>query len=204
MTLMIFCSVFAVSATSNTFSFKVGAYAPADLKTGIIWGADYGYSIDENVSLVLGADLYYKKITDREDLGNTEKVGVNLGTGRYLSEWKGLHMPFMAKIIVEIPLDDYSDFTPFATGGIGFGFTHISFTDIEESTGDANDESLTYGGFVWQLGAGVSYRVGSRSKLTGELIYNRAKFEKDEEDGYYTTLNSSGLMIRGGFTLLLF
>ena len=194
----------APAFASNTFSFKVGAYAPADLKAGIIWGADYGYSVDENVSILIGADLYYKNITDREDLGDTEKVGVTLETGRYLSEWKGLHLPLTAKVMIEFPMGDYSNFKPFMTAGLGFGFTHISFTDIEESTGDANDESLTYGGFVWQLGGGVLYRIGSRSNLLGEILYNSAKFEKDEDNGYYTTLNSSGLIIRAGFNVLMF
>ncbi|HHH84455.1 MAG TPA: hypothetical protein ENL15_00700, partial [Firmicutes bacterium] len=47
----------AIPASKN-MTFKVGLYAPAELKAGAIWGLEYGYAIDENVSLLFGGDLY--------------------------------------------------------------------------------------------------------------------------------------------------
>jgi opacity protein-like surface antigen len=201
--ILLFSGVLSVSASKN-LTFKAGLYAPADLKAGIIWGMEYGYAVDENVALLFGADLYWKTIDNKEDLGDTESVGVNLETGRYLSQWKGFHLPLTAKIRIAVPLDHYSSIKPFITAGLGVGYTHISFTDMADGGGDAQKESLTYTGLVWQAGGGILYRIGSRSSLIGEILYNGAKFNKDEEGGYYTTLNSSGLMFRAGINLLMF
>ncbi|HPE20960.1 MAG TPA: outer membrane beta-barrel protein [Candidatus Mcinerneyibacteriales bacterium] len=204
LTVILLAVALSTAHASKNMTFKVGLYAPAELKTGVIWGLEYGYAIDENVSLLFGGDLYWKTIEDKEDLGDTESVGVNLETGRYLSKWKGFHMPLTAKIRMAIPLDNYSSLKPFVTAGLGIGYTHISFTDLANDGTDPQEDSLTYTGLVWQAGGGILYRIGSRSSLIGEMIYNGAKFEKDEEGGYYTTLNSSGLMFRVGFNILMF
>ncbi|HMA68673.1 MAG TPA: outer membrane beta-barrel protein [Candidatus Mcinerneyibacterium sp.] len=201
--LLLIFIIFSISifSLSNNFAFKVGYYFPSELKSGVIWGIDYGYAIDENVSVVLTGDLYYKKIRDITKKGEIEQVGVKQEIFQKLNEWKGLHIPLTVKFKVKFPVGSYK-IKPYGALGIGYGMTHVSFegTDI----GDNNiDDSITYTGFVWQASGGILYRLGSRSNLVAELMYNGAKFEKDNEN-YFTTLNSSGLVIRTGIDILLF
>lgn len=193
--------VFSVYAGSNSFTFKAGYYFPAEFESGIIWGADYGYVIDENVSLLLGGDLYYKSIRDIKKPDEIEQVGVKQEEITEVSEWTGLHIPLTGKVKIKIPANS-NKFKPYGIAGLGVGFTHVSFKGTHQDDGE-KDESLTYSGFVWQLGGGAMYRIGSRSNLLVEMIYNGAKFEKEHED-YFTTLNSGGLMFRVGINVLMF
>ncbi len=200
--ILFFVSITFLFGLSNNFTFKVGYFAPSELKSGVVWGADYGYVIDENVTFLLSGDLYYRSIRNISKTGEIESYGVNQEKFVELSEWTGLHVPVTAKFKINFPLKSYK-FKPYAIGGMGFGLTNVSFEGQNVDTSNNQEESLTYTGFVWQVGGGVMYRIGSRSNLLLEVIYNRAEFEKDNED-YFTTLDSSGLMLRAGISVVIF
>lgn len=196
-------------ATSNSFSFKVGYYMPNDLPyNGIIWGADYGYQVDENVEILASGDLYVRSVEDITDRGDVEKVGVNINQYTKLSEWSAWHLPLTFKVRISFPMDDNDAIKPFAVAGIGYGITHVSFTASADADGDPlatpHEESITYSGFVWQVGGGVKMRVGSRSNLIGEFIYNGASFDKKEDELNFSNLDSSGIIIRAGINVILF
>src|SRR6056297_3081269 len=95
--------IFSVYATSNSFTFKAGYYFPAELESGVIWGADYGYVIDENVSLLFGGDLYYKSIRNIKKQDEIKQVGVKEEVFTEVSEWTGFHIPLTGKVKVKIP-----------------------------------------------------------------------------------------------------
>ena len=198
--LIFFVSIFSLSvfATSKDFSFKVGYYAPSNLKSGIVWGVDYGYAVDEAVSIGIGADLYYRTVKDIKDIGEAKDLGVTITASETMSEWKAWHLPILAKVRFNIPMSDgYEALRPFLTGGLGYGITHVSYTISKE-------ESTTYTGFVWQIGGGAMYRLGGRSNFLVEIIYNGASFDKDESETKFTTLDSSGVMFRVGINVQLF
>jgi opacity protein-like surface antigen len=174
---------------------------PSELKSGVVWGADYGYVIDENVSLLIGGDLYYRNIRNITKTGEIEDMGIKQEEFQELSEWTGYHIPITGKFKIKFPMQGYR-FKPYGIGGVGFGLTHVSFEGTDISNENQKD-SLTYTGFVWQLGGGILYRIGSKSNLIIEIIYNRANFEKENEN-YFTTLDSSGLMLRAGINVLMF
>ncbi len=203
-------AVFAVTcATSNSFSFKVGYYMPNDLPyNGIIWGADYGYQVDENVEILASGDLFLRSVENITDQGDIEKVGVPISQFSKLSEWSVWHLPLTFKVRISFPIDEESKVKPFALAGIGYGITHVSYTASADENGDplANpqEESLTYNGFVWQVGGGVMLRVGSRSNFIGELIYNGASFDKKEGELLFSNLDSSGFILRAGINVILF
>lgn len=202
--LLLFVLLFAsfpLFAQSNSLALKAGYFAPADLKSGAIFGLDYGYIIDESVTILLGCDFFYRSIRDDADLGDAEQLGVKIGKGEHLSRWTGWHLPLTAKVKVEFPTNE-ERLRPYAAAGVGYGFTHVSF-DKFNNLNSPSSASLTYDGFVWQVGGGVLYSIGSRSQLLFEAMYDGASFEKDEDNNKFTTLNSSGLIIRGGVNFQL-
>ncbi|MGE5457990.1 MAG: hypothetical protein ACM3RX_06510 [Methanococcaceae archaeon] len=190
--------VWTISAfgQENSVTLKAGYYFPTNLKSGAIFGLDYGFRFDESVSILFGSDFYYKSIRDDADLGNAEHLGIKIGQGERLSQWVGWHLPVTAKVRVEIPLQD-ERLKPYAIGGIGYGFTSISY-DKFNSASNISSSSLNYNGFVWQLGGGLMFGLGSRSHLILEAIYNGANFDKDETANRFSTLNSSGFVLRAG------
>ncbi|RJP65727.1 MAG: hypothetical protein C4539_12895 [Ignavibacteriales bacterium] len=181
----------------KSFSFKVGVYTPYNLKTGFVYGIDYGTYINENVAFIFGADLYYKSIRNDSYLTSAEKLGVKINTGQRLSEWVGWHLPITAKLKVEFPLP-HSPIYPYAIGGIGYGVTRVSFETFNNAEDESEANSITYNGFVWQLGGGIFYKIGYNSNLVFEVIHNAADFEKEERYNTFSSLNSSGVMFRAG------
>jgi opacity protein-like surface antigen len=190
-------------AQQRSWTLKAGAYFPLDLKTGTMFGADYGYAVDETVTLLFGGDFYYRGIRNDADLGDAEKLGVKISTGEHLSKWTGWHLPLTFKIRLTFPTQN-ERLTPFGIAGLGYGITYVSYDIYNDARKFPSESSLTYSGFVWQVGGGVLYQIGRNSELMGELIYNGASFEKDEENNRYTTLNSSGVILRAGINLYIF
>ncbi len=181
----------------KSFSFKAGVYTPYDLKTGFIYGIDYGTYLNENVSFIFGADLYYKSIRNDSFLTSADKLGVNITTGQKLNEWICWHFPLTAKIKAEFPLRQSPVF-PYVIGGVGYGFTHVSYEKFDNSSDRSESASLTYSGFVWQIGGGIMYKIGYNSNLVFEIMHNNAEFEKEEEFNKFSSLNSSGVIFRAG------
>jgi opacity protein-like surface antigen len=186
----------------NDFALKIGIYTPYDLKTGVIYGIDYGSKINENLTFLFGADLYYKNITNDYRLGSEEKLGVKIGTGQRLNEWVGWHLPLTLKLRIEIPLER-TPINPYIVGGVGYGITHISYEIYNNNSYESETSSLNYNGFVWQAGGGVLFRIGRRANLLFEIMHNSAFFEKEERYNMFTTLNSSGAIFRFGIDFIL-
>lgn len=183
----------SLSAQPKSVSLKAGYYFPSSLKSGVIFGADYGFRIDERLAILFGADFYYKGIKEDVSYGDAEQLGVRISSGEHLSKWQGWHLPLTGKIRVELPWTNDA-VNPFLTAGAGYGFTSVSYEMFTSNL----SASYTYSGFVWQLGGGAMFRLGARSHLLAELVYNGASFDKDDMGHKFTTLNSSGLILRAG------
>lgn len=181
----------------KSFTFKAGYYTPYDLKSGFIYGIDYGTMVNENIAFLISGDLYYRDIRNDSFLGSTEKLGIKINEGQRLDEWIGWHLPITAKLRIEFPVNR-SLVTPFAIGGIGYGVTRVSYQTFDSYSDDSYTSSLTYHGFVWQLGGGIMYPIGRHANLLFEVMHNSAVFEKEERSHYFTQLNSSGVIFRLG------
>ena len=184
-------------AQRNDFAVKLGIYTPYDLKSGIIYGIDYGSKLNENITFLFGCDLYYKDIRNDYNFGSVEKLGIKIGTGQKLNEWVGWHMPLTLKLRIEIPLEK-TPVKPYAVGGVGYGVTHISYETYNKISDESETTSLTYNGLVWQIGGGILFRIGRRTNLLLEIMHNSASFEKEERFNMFSTLNSSGAIFRFG------
>lgn len=185
-------------AQTKCFGLKAGYYFPANLKSGVIFGLDYGYRIDESVSIMLGTDFYFKSINQDVTVGEAEELGVKITQGELLSQWFGWHLPVTLKAKIEIPLQD-EGIKPFGFAGFGYGATYISYEKFNEH----QSASLTYSGFVWQLGGGAGFALGSKSNLIVEALYNGASFDKNISANRFTTLNSSGFVLRAGINFFM-
>jgi hypothetical protein len=195
--IMILLIPLLVNAQWKDLTFKAGVYTPYDLKSGVIYGMDYGTKLNENIVLLFGADLYYKSIVNDAYLSNEEVLGVKIRTGQRLSEWVGWHLPLTAKLRVEFPLEKLP-VKPYAIGGVGYGVTHISYESYNNLNDETETESITYNGFVWQIGGGILLKLGYHSNLLFEVIHNSAYFEKEERFNQFSALNSSGVLFRVG------
>jgi opacity protein-like surface antigen len=195
-TLLFFLPILSFAQWKN-ISFKAGIYTPYDLKSGAIYGIDYGTRLNENIVFMLGGDLYYKSIVNDAYLTNEEKLGVKIKTGQRLNEWIGWHFPLTAKLKVEFPIERVL-IKPYVVGGVGYGITHVSYETYNNLTEDSETESLTYNGFVWQVGGGIMLRLGHRANLLFEVMHNSAYFEKEERYNQFSVLNSSGVLFRVG------
>lgn len=185
------------NAQWKTFSLKAGYYTPYDLKSGVIYGLDYGTYINENIAFLISGDLYYRNIVNDSFLGSSDRLGVKVKEGQRLDEWVGWHLPITAKIRVEFPVNR-SLITPFVIGGVGYGITRVSYETFDSYSEDIYTSSLTYHGVVWQLGGGIMYPMGRNANLLFEVAHNSAVFEKEEKNHYFTELNSSGVLFRLG------
>ncbi|MEI7811831.1 MAG: outer membrane beta-barrel protein [Ignavibacteria bacterium] len=187
-----------VSAQWHSLALKAGVYTPYDLKTGAIYGIDYSTIFNDNLSLLVSCDLYYKSIANDAYLESSKRLGADIQTVQRLSEWVGWHLPVTVKLRFEIPLEQ-TFFRPFIVGGLGYGVTHISYQSFADSLDNSSkSSSLTYNGLVWQFGGGILYRIGNNTDMIFEIIQNSAEFQHNEDNFRFTTLNSSGIIFRLG------
>ncbi|MGE5498250.1 MAG: outer membrane beta-barrel protein [Syntrophothermus sp.] len=188
-----------LSAQWKTFSFKAGVYTPFDLKTGAVYGIDYGAYLDKNIALLFSGDLYYKSILNDSFLESSDQLGVNIKTGQHLGEWTGWHLPLTGKIRFEFPMENKL-FRPYVIAGVGYGFTRISYFALNENGIDGESNSMTFNGMVWQLGAGALYRISTNTDILFEIVHNNAEFRDNIDRFRFTSLNSSGIMFRLGLS----
>lgn len=195
--IIILLPVMIANAQWKSFTFKAGYYTPYDLKSGFIYGLDYGFFANETVAFLISGDLYYREIRNDSYLGSSERLGIKIREGQRLDEWVGWHFPVTAKLRVEFPVNR-SLVSPFAIGGVGYGLTRVSYETYDSYAEESDAASLTYHGMVWQIGGGIMYYFSRNSSLLFEIMHNSAVFEKEEKDHYFTEMNSSGVIFRLG------
>lgn len=190
-------------AQLKSLSFKVGVYTPYDLKTGVMFGMDYGIIVNEHITFLFGTDVYYKDISNESYLSSTEKLGVKIRSGQRMNEWVAWHVPITGKVRIEFPMQK-GPLYPYVVAGIGYGVTHISYGMYSSYSEKPEESTLTYHGGVWQIGGGILYNLNKNTDLLFEIMQNSANFEKDEGYNYFSTLNSSGVVFRAGVHFAFF
>lgn len=200
--MLIFILPIILNAQMTDIAFKIGYYTPYDLKSGFMYSMDYGIILDRNISLLIGADLYYKSISNEAYLDSYENLGVKIRKGQRLDEWTGVHLPILGKIRFEIPVEE-KYLHPYVYGGVGYGFTHVSLETYDQDLQEPASESFTYHGVVWQVGGGIMFQISRFSNLLFEIGHNYALFEKEEDYNLFTTLNSSGFMFKFGIDIAI-
>ncbi|MDM7926561.1 MAG: hypothetical protein QUS35_11155 [bacterium] len=172
-------------------------------RTGLIFGANYGVSVDERVDLGLGVSLYHKGY--REETGiDTSRTGA--GSEVHLVstplEYSTTIIPLTANVTVHIPFQPPLGY--YIGGSLAYELLFDKYTNYE--TGDK--DNARFGGFGWMARAGAELTIGTRSSLTLEAFYNgcTVKADRKKVSGMPTweEVDLSGIGFRGGIRVELY
>jgi hypothetical protein len=184
-------------AGNRAYSFRVSYFLPDYADSWFTFGGSVGAMIDEAVEIGIGTDIYYRYYTKDTEVAG-DKDGTFIITREV--EYNTVIIPLMAELTVKLPIIWKSSI--FAHGGVGY---EIMWNKEQDYTTDASDRRL-YGGFAWQLGAGVSLRLGHSSALFAEGYYHHAKVKRRLKDvvqylPMFEQVNLSGVGARVGLSI---
>jgi hypothetical protein len=184
------------SAQLHISGIRLGYLDPKDSKAGLMLGMDLTSRVDESVELGATVNVFrrnYQKITPVAK--SSSAGGLEETTVQKELEFTTFFLPIMGEAIVHFSDDD---FHWFANGGLGYEM----LWNNENNFVDRKKERRFYSGFVWMVGGGFQYRIGSRSAVIAEIFYHDAKVKRDEtkKDGLpvWSQVNLSGIGFRGG------
>lgn len=177
---------FSNAAAQNSIVLKAGGiYTLSFEKVGFLGGVEVGRQIDEMVNINIGASL--QKTGDREV---TRSDSVSAQGGGY--EYKKItvedaHWVYPVKAGLRVRLPIGSSMLPTLSGGLGYAYYDYT-PDAHDSTGQS--ESLQtegwHQGFYWESGIGFDWKLGSRSSLIAEAVYQSS--EPANENDYARNL----------------
>jgi hypothetical protein len=172
-------------------------------RAGLIFGANYGISVDERVDLGLGLSVYHKGY--RETTGiDTSQTGAGSEVHRVMTplEYSTTIIPLTASVTVHIPFQPPLGY--YIGGSLAYEFLFDKYTNYE--TGDK--DNARFGGFGWMARAGAELIIGTRSSLTLEAFYNGCTVKGDRKKisgmPSWKEVDLSGLGFRGGIRVELY
>jgi len=187
----------AYADKGRAYTLRVSYFLPDYADSWFTFGGSVGTMIDESIVIGIGTDIYYKYYTKDTEVA-TDKDGTTIVTTEV--EYNTVIVPLMAELMVNLPALWKGSI--FAHGGIGY---EIMWNKEQNYAQDVTDRRL-YGGFAWQLGAGVSLRLGRSSALFAEGYYHHAKVRRKLKDvvvylPVFEQVNLSGVGVRVGLSI---
>lgn len=196
---------YTIAQPGESFIDIHGGYLdPKDTENGMLVGASLISSFDDAVDIGFGFDLFQKSYTKEAQVASSISGDTQLTTYSTLVDFKRTVIPLYLSLKVKIPTTRSRAFGYFARASLSYQFLFS-----QEKNYEANkSESRKYRGLGWQAGGGIFYRVGRRSTLLGEAIYNSCSVGRDvtkQSDQLPLTerVNLSGLGIRFGVELAI-
>jgi hypothetical protein len=157
-----------------------GYLNPKDAKSGMLVGGTWGTSIDESVDIGIGFDIFHKSYREETEVATDTRDDFESNTFATELEYARTILPVMLEINVRVPLGRYMGYM--FRGNLGYTWLHSKekfYGSSEKQYKDAANETRNFGGFGWQLGAGIYYAIGSRSTLAGDVFYNSCEVSRD-------------------------
>ena len=165
----------------------------------MIVGGSWGKMIDQNVGWEIEVDYFWRTFTQettvRVDQGQTQSTTI---VTEIENSTKMLPLFFKLSFLSE----SFPNLDLRVSGALGYAFLW---------TRDANyklgvEESSSYSGFAWQVGAGLSFPVSRAADFYGEAIYLGTTPSTDEgttTEGLpqRTEVDMSGIWLRLGLRL---
>jgi outer membrane protein W len=176
-------AVFAahLAAEPDFWGLRAGFLAPADAKTGFMFGAYEGWTIDNAVQLHLAGDFYMKNYSKVKNIGYQTDVANNPVTTRQkTSDISTYYLPLTFNLRVGIPAQ--SAITPYVGAGLGWGLLWEDVYVAADTEHKKVDTVKFYNGFNANLAAGARLPLGERSTLTGEVFYNIGAMKRNIEE----------------------
>lgn len=175
---------------------KVGYYDPRDAKGGLIIGGVIGTAVDEAVDVGVGLDFFRGSNKKETKTGETSTVGGTTETAwRLDAESSSTIIPILAQASIRISASSQLSYA--FGGGIGYELFWAKEKEYNESGEAINSKSRFYHGFDWMLTGGILYKLGTRSALIIEALYNGSELSRTE-DNITFRVNPSGFGIRAG------
>jgi hypothetical protein len=183
-------------------SLKFGFFNPKDATSGLIFGINYGYIIDETIDVGFSVDFFRKSYQKDTEIAKTVKAqDITEVTKQRDMEFTTIILPLMATSNIRIPVSRISPVFLVINGGLGW---EMMF-NTEQNYIQDKKESRFYHGFGYTINIGMMYQIGSRSAVFGELGYNGCKVSRnynvEEGTPIWDEVNISGLMFKVGLRL---
>ncbi len=188
-------------AQLNNASIKLGYFNPAGANGGFIIGYEGGKIIDERLLFGWSIDWFHANYVDKKLVGDYNQV-YGFGQINELRAKTNLHeFPLLLNFRGEFPVAPLT--RVYAVGGVGVEFLLINYRTFNNPD---NDEFKAAFDFSWRIGAGILYRIGSRSEIFGQLDYHSSmpSWEYEVNDGtvgkkiFERSFDMSGIMARVG------
>ncbi len=188
--------------------FKVGYFYPKDVKSGWLFGANFGRMIDESLSWSFEANYFQKGV--KETVKDYELNLPNNVTakGRHLTlESTTRILSLFGKLNYEHPLAPQSPFYIRASAGLGWEM----LWDKEDNY-DAPEPVHSkhfFHGFGWQGSAGVGLAISSSANFFVDLFYNNSNVKRNTSSKTdwvksWEEINISGIGIKFGVSIVGF
>lgn len=201
--LLILISAPALFSQLNRASIKLGYFNPTAADGGFIIGYEGGKIIDERLTFGWSIDWYHSNYVDKKLVSEFNQVyPIGIGQVNELRAKTNLHeFPILLNFRGEFPIAPLTRF--YATGGVGIEFLLINYRSFQNPE---NDEFKAAFDFSWRIGAGLLYRIGSRSEIFGQLDYHSSEpsweYEVNDQNLgkriFERSFDMSGVMFRVG------
>ena len=192
---ILICTTVAIGQ-HTIYELEVGALFPEDTEMGTIIGLSAGRMVDENLGWTFQVQYFWRTFT--QEYTTTETGGTTKEeTIATEIENSTKMLPIMAKIIFLSQIGPKFDIR--INGGIGYAFVW----NHEANYIVGIEDSKSFSGFAWQLGAGASIPISRAADLFGDLAYFYSLPSRDAGTSQAglpqrTEIDMSGLMLRIG------
>ena len=186
--------------SNNHLNLHLGIQGPDDAKSGLGFGGEYYWLLDQTVSYGLGLDIYYRTFSQ-----------TGLVQGHSTPGWNESDYPTEVdyKLLMATPRAGVR--LIFGDGPFKPAFRFNTGIDLLNSSVKNNLESKTdnrfFAGWSCDLVGGVNWQIGERSQLFGEVGYHWGKPSRssNQKEGLpiRTVVNMGGPFARIGLTFLL-
>lgn len=186
----------------SQLGIHAGYLYPKDIDSSIMYGVMVNSAFDEAVDVGFGFDFFQKVYSERTpvvpEAGQPQQQSVE----RIKVDYSRTAVPLYVSIKVKIPTVRSRIFGYFIRANLSYQFLISNEKNYERNV----SETRKYKGMGWQAGAGLFYRIGSRSTLIAEGLLNNCVVSRDV--GTQTALlpmtervNLSGIGVRAGVEL---
>jgi hypothetical protein len=185
---------------------QIGVHAgylnPKDTDSGMAFGAMLITSFDEAVDFGFGFDVFQKSYSDQTHVAEIVSGDTYVTTQKTLVDYTRTAIPLYLSLKFKIPMVRSRNYGYFLRANLSYQFLISKEKNYEMDI----SETRKYKGLGWQAGAGLFYRIGSRSTLFGEGILNNCVVSRDvsnpkESLPVTERVNLSGLGLRFGVEL---
>jgi hypothetical protein len=187
--ILLFLFSTCVMSQRTIFEIEGGALFPQGTETGTIIGLSVGRMADENLGWAFEAQYFWRTYT-QEYTTEPQTIVTEIENSTKM-------LPVMGKIIYLSQIAPSLDIR--ISGGIGYAFLWNKEANYIED----QEESNSFSGFAWEIGAGISIPISRAADFFGEINYFYSTPSRDagktvEGLPQRTEIDMSGLLFRVG------